>query len=173
MFVLQNKKQTVMKKDEQKLATCLWFDNNGEEAIDFYASIFKDNLKRGDILRWGDVGPGPKGSVLTAVFYLYGQEFFVLNGGPQFKFNEALSINVRCDTQEEIDALWEKLSKGGEKSQCGWLKDKFGLSWQISPPVLTEMLMDKDPKKAGNVMKAMMQMSKIVIKELEKAYNAA
>lgn len=162
-----------MKKNEQKLATCLWFDNNAEEAIDFYASIFKGDLKRGDILRWGDVGPGPKGSVLTASFYLYGQEFIALNGGPQFKFTEALSIYVKCDTQEEIDELWEKLSKGGEKSQCGWLKDKFGLSWQIAPPVLPVMLMDKDPKKAGNVMKAMMEMSKINIKELQAAYDKA
>lgn len=162
-----------MKKNEQKLATCLWFDNNAEEAIDFYASIFKDNLQRGEILRWGDDGMAPKGSVLTASFYLYGQEFIALNGGPQFKFNEAISIFVKCNTQEEIDELWEKLSEGGEKSMCGWLKDKFGLSWQIAPPVLLELLLDKNEKKANSVMKAMMQMSKLNIKEIEAAYEAA
>lgn len=163
-----------MKQNEQKLATCLWFDNNAEEAIDFYTSIFKDNLQRGDILRWGDDGMAPKGSVLTASFYLYGQEFIALNGGPEFKFTEAISIYVKCNTQEEIDELWEKLvADGGEHSVCGWLKDKFGLSWQVAPPVLPEMLMDKNEKKANNVMKAMMKMSKINIRELQEAYDAA
>lgn len=162
-----------MQQNEQKLATCLWFDQNAEEAIQFYTSIFKNNLQQGDVLRWGDVGPGPKGSVLTSTFYLYGQEFLALNGGPQFKFNEAISICVNCDTQEEIDELWEKLSKGGEKSQCGWLKDKFGLSWQIAPRLLSKLLMDKDQKKANNVMAAMMKMSKIVIKDIQAAHDKA
>ncbi len=160
--------------NDQKLATCLWFDGNGEEAIDFYASIFKDNLKRGDILRWGSEGPGPKGSVLTATFYLYGQEFFILNGGPQFKFNEAVSICVNCNSQEEIDVLWQTLTAdGGEPSMCGWLKDKFGLSWQIAPRLLPKLLMDKNEKKANSVMKTMMQMSKLDIRKLQEAYDAA
>ncbi|NII28115.1 VOC family protein [Pseudoflavitalea sp. X16] len=162
-----------MKQNAQKLATCLWFNNNAEEAVDCYESIFKNNLKRSDILRWGDAGGVSKGSVLTSSFYLYGQEFIALNGGPEFKFTEAVSICVNCDTQEEIDELWEKLSAGGEKSMCGWLKDKFGLSWQVTPPVLVEMLLDKDQKKADSVMKAMMQMNKIDIKKLQEAYNAA
>lgn len=162
-----------MNQNEQKLATCLWYNNNAEEAIQFYKSIFKDNLQQGDVLLWGDENPAAKGSVLTSTFYLYGQEFIALNGGPEFKFTEAISIYVNANTQEEIDELWEKLSKGGEKSQCGWLKDKFGLSWQIAPRLLPKMLMDKDKKKAGNVMKAMMKMSKIVIKDLQAAYDNA
>lgn len=157
----------------QKLATCLWFDKQAEEAIDFYASIFKDNLQRGEILRWGDVGPGPKGSVLTATFFLYGQEFVCLNGGPQFKFTEAVSVYIRCKTQAEVDELWEKLSAGGKKSMCGWLQDKFGFWWQIVPEKLLEMIMDKNPKKAAAAMETMMQMSKLDLPKLEAAYNAA
>lgn len=161
-----------MQQNEQKLTTCLWFDkNNAEEAVDFYASIFKDNLKRGDILRWGDVGPGPKGSVLTTSFHLYGQDFLCLNGGPETSLNMAFSIVVNCDTQEEVDELWEKLSAGGEKSMCGWLKDKFGLWWQITPRILPKMLMDKDAKKANNAMAAMMEMTKLDIHKLEEAFN--
>ncbi|AXY74975.1 VOC family protein [Paraflavitalea soli] len=162
-----------MNQNEQKLATCLWFDNNAEEAVQFYASIFKDNLQQGDIMRWPEEKPGHKGAVLTSTFYLYGQEFVALNGGPEFKFTEAVSIMVNANTQEEIDDLWEKLSKGGEKSMCGWLKDKFGLSWQITPRLLPKLLMDKDQKKANSVMKVMMGMSKIVIKDLQAAYDNA
>ncbi len=162
-----------MQQNEQKLTTCLWYDNNAEEAVAFYASIFKENLQKGDILRWGDVGNGPKGSVLTSTFHLFGQEFLALNGGPQVTFNMAVSICVYCNTQAEVDELWEKLSEGGEKSQCGWLKDKFGLFWQITPRILPQMLMDKDQKKANKVMAVMMEMSKIVIKDLQAAYDAA
>ena len=162
-----------MSQNEKKLVTCLWYDNKAEEAIQFYKSIFKDNLQQGDVLLWGDEGHGAKGSVLTSTFYLYGQEFLALNGGPEFKFTEAVSICVNTDTQEESDELLEKLSKGGEKSQCGWLKDKFGLSWQVTPRLLPRLLMDKNQKKADRVMKAMMGMSKIVIKDLQAAYDNA
>lgn len=162
-----------MDQNEQKLATCLWFDTKAEEAVKFYSSIFKGNLQQSDLLLWGDENPAAKGSVLTSSFRLYGQEFIALNGGPEFNFTEAVSICVHTDTQEETDELWEKLSKGGEKSQCGWLKDKFGLSWQVTPRLLPRMLMDKNKKKAANVMKAMMQMSKIVIKDLQTAYDNA
>jgi predicted 3-demethylubiquinone-9 3-methyltransferase (glyoxalase superfamily) len=160
-----------MQQNDPKLTTCLWFDDNAEEAVDFYASIFKDNLKRGDILRWGDVGNGPKGSVLTSTFQLYGQEFLCLNGGKQVTFNMAVSIVVNCNTQDEVDELWEKLSAGGEKSMCGWLKDKFGLWWQVTPVQLPKMLMDKDTKKADSAMRAMMEMTKLEIDELEAAFN--
>src|ERR1700732_725618 len=126
-----------------RITPFLWFDNNAEEAMNFYTSIFK-NSKIGKISRYGDAGPGPKGSVMTATFQLEGQEFIALNGGPVFKFTEAISLFVNCETQEEVDELWEKLSAGGEKGRCGWLKDKYGLSWQINPTVLGEMLNDKD-----------------------------
>ena len=122
----------------QKITPCLWFDNNAEEAVSHYLSIFK-NSKIGQILRCGEAGPGPKGSILTMTFQLEGQEF-MLNGGPVFKFNEAISLSVDCKTQAEVDELWEKLSEGGQKSQCGWLKDKFGLSWQVVPSALIKML---------------------------------
>src|SRR6185295_20216301 len=144
----------------QKITPFLWFDNNAEEAVNHYLSIFK-NSKIASILRCGDAGPGPKGSVLTIAFQLEGQDFIALNGGPVFKFNEAISLSVDCKTQREVDELWEKLSAGGQKSQCGWLKDKFGLSWQVVPSELVEMLQDKDAKKSARVMAAMMQMSKI------------
>ena len=163
-----------MKKNEQKLATCLWFDNNAEEAMLFYESIFKDDFKRGSVLLHGEAGPGPKGTVLTASFYIHGHEFVALNGGPYFKFTEAISLVLRRDTQEEIDELWTKLTAGGgQESMCGWLKDKFGLSWQVVPPVLIEMLQDKNPKKATNVMQVMMKMRKLEIKPLQEAYDAA
>ncbi|PYT58565.1 MAG: hypothetical protein DMG46_11310, partial [Acidobacteria bacterium] len=148
----------------------LWFNGNAEDAMNFYTSIFK-NSKIGRITRYGDAGPGPKGTVMSATFQLDGQEFMALNGGPQFKFTEAISFFVNCETQEEVDELWEKLSAGGQKSRCGWLKDKYGLSWQIIPSALGKMLGDKDPEKSQRVMKAMLQMDKIDIKGLEQAYK--
>ena len=154
----------------QKITPFLWFDENAEEAVNFYVSIFK-NSKIGRITRYGETGPGPKGTVMSATFQLDGQEFMALNGGPQFKFTEAISFFVNCETQEEVDALWEKLSEGGQKSRCGWLKDKYGLSWQIIPSALGKMLGDKDPEKSQRVMKAMLQMDKIDIKGLEQAYK--
>ena len=155
----------------QKITPFLWFDGNAEEAVNFYVSIFK-NSKVLSIARYGEAGPGPKGTVMTAAFQLNGQEFVALNGGPQFKFTEAISFWVRCETQEEIDEMWEKLSAGGAKSRCGWLKDKYGLSWQVVPPILAEMLQDKDAKKSQRVMAAMMQMDKIDIGLLRKAYES-
>jgi len=154
----------------QKITPFLWFDGKAEEAMNFYTSIFK-NSKIGRITRYGDAGPGPKGAVMSATFQLDGQEFMALNGGPQFKFTEAISFFVNCETQEEVDELWEKLSAGGQKSRCGWLKDKYGLSWQIIPSALGKMLGDKDPEKSQRVMKAMLQMDKIDIKGLEQAYK--
>jgi predicted 3-demethylubiquinone-9 3-methyltransferase (glyoxalase superfamily) len=155
-----------------KITPFLWFDNNAEDALKFYTSIFK-NSKVGNVTRYGDGGPGPKGSVMSATFELEGQEFIALNGGPHFKFTEAISMFVSVDTQPEVDELWEKLSAGGQKSQCGWLKDKFGLSWQIIPKALGELLGDKDPRKSQNVMKAMLQMDKIDIARLKDAYAQA
>ena len=154
----------------QKITPFLWFDGKAEEAMDFYTAIFK-NSKIGNVVRYGEAGPGPKGAVMTATFQLDGQEFIALNGGPQFKFTEAISFWVSCATQKEIDEMWEKLSAGGEKGRCGWLKDKYGLSWQIVPPVLGEMLGDKDPEKSKRVMMAMLQMDKIDIKTLKQAYE--
>jgi predicted 3-demethylubiquinone-9 3-methyltransferase (glyoxalase superfamily) len=158
----------------QKITPCLWFDDKAEEAAKFYVSIFK-NSKLGNITRYGEAGAEvsgrPKGSVMTATFEIEGQEFVALNGGPHFKFSEAISFMVKCETQKEIDEMWEKLSQGGEKGQCGWLKDKYGLSWQIVVPVLDEMLQDKDVKKSERVMKAILQMSKIDIKTLKQAYE--
>ncbi len=154
----------------QKITPFLWFDGNAEEAINFYISIFKDS-KIMTVTRYGDEGPGPKGTVMAASFQLQGQEFVALNGGPQFKFIEAISFVVNCETAEEVDEFWEKLSEGGEKSRCGWLKDKYGLSWQIVPTVLPKMLSDKDAGKSKRVMKAMMQMDKIDIKKLKEAYD--
>ncbi|HEX5758188.1 MAG TPA: VOC family protein [Thermoanaerobaculia bacterium] len=156
----------------QKITTFLWFDQNAEEAANHYVSIF-DDAKILSVTRYGDAGPGPKGSVMTVLFQLEGQELVALNGGPQFKFTEAISLSVGCDTQEEIDELWGKLTAGGEEGPCGWLKDKFGLSWQINPPVLIEMLQDPDPEKAKRVMEAMLQMKKIDIARLEEAYASA
>ena len=152
----------------QKITTFLWFDNNAEEAINLYTSIFK-NSKILSVTRNGDGGPGPKGTVLVAAFELDGQQFAALNGGPAFKFTEAISLVVNCETQEEVDYFWEKLSVGGQKGQCGWLKDKFGLSWQIVPTVLPQLLQHKDPQKAKRVMDAMMKMTKIDIQGLREA----
>ena len=156
----------------QKITTFLWFDSNAEEAMNFYVSIFKDS-KIGRVARYGDAGPGPKGTVMAATFYLAGQEFQALNGGPKFKFTPAISLFVNCETQEEVDELWEKLLQGGREDQCGWLTDKFGLSWQIIPTILGKLLSDKDPKKSQSVMRAMLQMKKIDIKKLKQAYDAA
>jgi len=154
----------------QKISPFLWFNDNAEEAVKFYMSIFK-NSKILAIARYGEAGPGSKGSVMTIHFQLEGQEFIALNGGPHFTFNEAISFSIDCETQEEVDELWERLSEGGQKSRCGWLKDKYGLSWQVNPRVLGEMLSDEDPKKAKRVMDAMLQMDKIDIKTLRKAYD--
>ena len=156
----------------QKITPFLWFDGRAEEAMNHYISIFK-NSKVMSVTRYGDAGPGAKGTVMTVAFQLEGQDFVALNGGPQFKFNEAISLVVNCETQQEIDELWKKLSAGGEPSRCGWLKDKFGLSWQIVPAVLGRMLQDKDPQKAGRVMQAMLQMDKIDINRLKQAYEGS
>jgi predicted 3-demethylubiquinone-9 3-methyltransferase (glyoxalase superfamily) len=152
----------------QKISPFLWFDSEAEEAMHFYVSIFK-NSKVGRVTRCGDAGPGPKGTVMSATFQLEGQEFMALNGGPLFKFTPAISFFVSCETQEEVDELWEKLSAGGQPDRCGWLKDKFGLSWQIIPKALGELLGDKDPARASRAMKAMLQMSKIDIAALKQA----
>ena len=154
----------------QKITPFLWFDNNAEEAMNFYISIFK-NSKAHNVARYGDAGPGPKGTVMVASFELNGQKFTALNGGPRFKFTEAISFVIDCKSQEEVDHYWYKLSEGGEESMCGWLKDKFGLSWQVVPDKLIELMQDKDPKKAGNVMQAMMKMKKIEIAVLQEAYD--
>ena len=158
------------KKSKQKIKPFLWFDDKAEEAINFYVSIFK-NSKMVSATRYGEAGPGPKGTVMSATFQLEGQEFYALNGGPHFKFTEAISLFVDCETQQEVDELWEKLSAGGAKSRCGWLKDKYGLSWQIIPSVLGEMLQDKDREKSNRVMQAMLKMDKIDIKKLKQAYD--
>jgi|SRR5665647_216328 len=154
----------------QKITPFLWFNNQAEEAMNFYISVFK-NSKMMSIVRYGDLGPGAKGTIMTAKFLVEGQEFIALNGGPVFTFSQAISFVVNCETQEEIDGLWEKLSASGEKQQCGWLKDKFGVSWQIVPVVLSEMLNDADPAKSQRVMKALLQMEKIDVKILKQAYN--
>ncbi len=154
----------------QKITPYLWFDNNAEEAMNFYLSIFK-NSKVGNVSRYGEAGPGPAGTVMSATFELDGQEFMALNGGPQFKFTEAISLFVNCETQQEVDALWGQLSDGGEESMCGWVRDRFGLWWQIIPSALGEMLGDKDPQKSKRVMEAMLKMSKIEIQALKDAYE--
>jgi len=155
---------------KQKITTFLWFDNNAEEAMSHYVSIFK-NSKIVNVTRYGEAGPGPAGGVMVGTFQLEGQEFAALNGGPRFKFTEAISLVVNCDSQEEVDDLWRKLSDGGTPGQCAWLKDKFGLSWQIVPRVLIELLQDPDPVKSRRVMQAMMQMTKIDIAALQRAHG--
>ncbi len=154
----------------QKIVPFLWFNDQAEAAMDHYISIFPDS-KVLSVMRYGDAGPGPKGTVMSATFQLAGQEFMALNGGPQFKFTEAISLFVNCQTQEEVDELWHKLSAGGEGGPCGWLKDKYGLSWQIIPTALGEMLQDPDAEKSNRVMQAMLQMSKIDIAGLRSAYE--
>src|SRR5881409_2025254 len=146
----------------QKITPCLWFDTEGEEAATFYTSVFP-NSRIVDVARYGEAGPRPAGTVMTVNFELYGQPFLALNGGPQFTFSEAISFQVSCKTQEEVDAFWSKLSDGGEEGPCGWLRDKFGLSWQIVPTVLPELLTDPDREKSQRVMAAMLKMKKIDI----------
>ena len=152
----------------QKITPFLWFDGNAEEATNFYLSIFTNSKLLG-VNRYGDAGPGPKGSVMIATFEINGQEFLALNGGPQFKFSPAISFVVNCENQQEVDHLWEKLSDGGEKRQCGWLQDRYGISWQIVPTAFRELMRDKDPQKTNRVMQAMMKMTKFDIAALQRA----
>ena len=155
----------------QKITTFLWFDDQAEEAVNFYTSLFQD-AKVLEVSRYGEAGPGPEGEVMVINFQLAGQEFTALNGGPQFKFNEAISLVVNCESQAEVDRLWEELTAdGGKESMCGWLKDKYGLSWQIVPTVLGKLASDPDPVKAQRVIQAMLQMRKLDIAELQKAYE--
>jgi len=154
----------------QKITPFLWFDGNAEEAMNLYVSVFK-NSKVVSVTRYGEAGPGPKGTVMSATFQLEGQQFYALNGGPQYKFTPAISLFVSCGTQKEVDQLWDKLSAGGHKDRCGWLQDKYGLSWQIIPSMLGKMLADKNPRKSQSVMKAMLQMDKIDIAKLKQAYE--
>lgn len=156
----------------QKITPFLWFDQQAEEAMNLYVSLF-ENSKIGKIARCGEGGPGPKGSVISVTFQLEGQDFMALNGGPHFTFSPAISFFVSCQTQAEVDELWEKLSEGGEKLQCGWLKDKFGVSWQIIPAVLGELLQDQDPEKSKRVMQAMLKMHKLDIARLRQAHDGA
>ncbi len=155
----------------QRITPFLWFDNQAEEAMNFYVSIFK-NSKTGTVTRYGETGPGAKGSVMTANFTLDGQEFVALNGGPQFPFTEAVSFMVNCESQEEVDYYWDKLSAGGKEVQCGWLKDKFGLSWQIVPTEFFELISKGTQEQSDRVMAAMMKMVKMDLAKLKDAYNA-
>jgi predicted 3-demethylubiquinone-9 3-methyltransferase (glyoxalase superfamily) len=152
----------------QKITPFLWFDGKAEEAARFYASVFK-NSKMLSVSRYGEAGPGPQGSVMTVAFELDGEKFVALNGGPTYTFSPAVSFVVNCETQQEVDHYWERLSEGGEEVQCGWLKDKYGLSWQIVPTVLPELLQDKDPEKRKRVMAAMLKMVKLDIEALKRA----
>jgi predicted 3-demethylubiquinone-9 3-methyltransferase (glyoxalase superfamily) len=156
----------------QKITPFLWFDTEGEDAARFYTSVFP-NSKIGEIARYGSAGPRPEGTVMTVSFELDGQRFVALNGGPEFTFSEAVSFLVNCDTQDEVDSYWSALSEGGEEGPCGWLKDKFGLSWQIVPNRLPELLADPDRERAQRVMEAMLKMKKIEVDELERAAAAA
>jgi len=156
----------------QKITPCLWFDTEAEEAANLYTSVFK-NSRILDVARYGDAGPGAEGSVMTVSFELEGQEFMGFNGGPEFNFNEAVSFQVHCETQDEVDEFWDRLTEGGEESQCGWLKDRYGLSWQIIPTALPELLGDPDPEKAQRAMKAMLEMKKIDIAALRRAAEQA
>ena len=153
----------------QKITTFLWFDKEAEEAAKFYTSIFSDSRIK-EVSRYGEAGPGPMGSVMVVTLELQGQEFMLLNGGPEFKFTEAISLMINCESQEEIDRFWAKLSDGGEEGPCGWLKDRYGVSWQVTPRVLLEMQRDPDRERVNRVVKAMLQMGKIDIKALEDAY---
>ena len=154
----------------QKITPFLWFDDQAEEAMNFYCSIFK-NSKIGSLTRYGEAGPGAQGTVMSATFQIEGQEFIVLNGGPLFAFTEAISFYVNCETQEEVDELWEKLTEGGEEVQCGWLKDKYGLSWQIVPAGLSELLYSQEAEKSRRAMHAMLQMKKLDIEKIRLAYE--
>lgn len=159
-------------KSKQKITPFLWYDSNAEEAVNFYVSLF-DNSKVISFSRYGEGGPMPNGTVMSAVFELEGIQYYAMNGGPMFKFSPAVSLFVNAETQEEIDRLYNALSEGGSKEQCGWLKDKFGLSWQIVPPHLGQMLQDKDPEKAKRVMQAMLKMTKLEIQKLKDAYEGS
>jgi predicted 3-demethylubiquinone-9 3-methyltransferase (glyoxalase superfamily) len=152
----------------QKITTFLWFDNNAQEAMNFYTSIF-ENSKINETSRFGEGGPGADGKFFTGTFQLAGQDFMALNGGPMFKFTEAISLFVSCETQKEVDYFWDKLSEGGQKSQCGWLKDKFGLSWQIVPSILGKLIHGTDPAKRKKVIDVMMKMNKLDIEKLRQA----
>jgi predicted 3-demethylubiquinone-9 3-methyltransferase (glyoxalase superfamily) len=152
----------------QKVTTFLWFNNNAEEAVNFYVSVFK-NSKILASIPYGEAGPGPKGSVMTIEFELDGQEFTALNGGPDFKFNEAMSLVVHCKTQQEVDYFWDKLGEGGQIIECGWLKDKYGVAWQVTPDILLDLIQDSDQQKSQRVMKAMMKMKKLDIDKLQQA----
>lgn len=156
----------------QKITTFLWFNDKAEEAANFYVSLFQ-NSKIDSVSRYGDAGPGAKGSVMTVSFQLEGQKFIALNGGPHFSFTPAISLFVNCESQQEVDGLWDKLSEGGRKERCGWLQDRYGLSWQIIPVALLELMSDPDKQKAGRVMKAMLGMDKIDVEKLEQAARAA
>lgn len=155
----------------QKITPFLWYDNQAEEAAKFYTSIFK-NSKMGTVRRYGEAGPGPKGSAMTVEFQIEGQDFVALNGGPHYQFTPAISLFVKCETQAEVDDLWEKLlSGGGKPNRCGWLQDKFGVSWQVIPTALGKLMGDPDPQKSGRVVRAMLQMEKISIEGLKRAYE--
>jgi predicted 3-demethylubiquinone-9 3-methyltransferase (glyoxalase superfamily) len=156
----------------KKITPFLWFNGNAEAAMNFYVSVFK-NSKVLSVTRYGDAGPGPKGSVMTANFELNGQEFVALNGGPQYTFSPAISFVAPCESQQEVDELWEKLSDGGHEDQCGWVTDKYGVTWQVIPTALMQMLNDKDARKSKSVMQAMLRMKKIDIPTLKQAYDAA
>jgi predicted 3-demethylubiquinone-9 3-methyltransferase (glyoxalase superfamily) len=155
----------------QKITPSLWFDDNAEEAVTFYTALFK-NSKIEAMSRYGDAGPGEKGTVMTIMFQLDGQEFMAINGGPHFTFSPAISFMVNCETQQEVDYLWEQLTDGGKEVECGWLKDKYGLSWQIVPTAFGEMMQDKDPEKVKRVTEAMLKMKKLDIKILREAYES-
>ena len=157
---------------KDKLVTCLWFDTEGEDAARFYTSIFP-NSKLGEITRYGAAGPRPEGTVMTVSFDLMGQEFVALNGGPEYSFNQAISFQIMCDSQEEVDRYWVLLTDGGQEGPCGWLNDRFGVPWQVVPRALPELLQQPDAEKAQRVMQAMMAMKKIEIGELERAAEAA
>ncbi len=160
-----------MGQQKQKITPSLWFDTQGEEAAKFYTSVF-DNSRIVDVTHYGEAGPRPAGTVMTVVFELDGQQFTALNGGPEFTFDEAISFEISCETQDEVDRLWDVLSEGGEKGPCGWLKDRFGVSWQVIPTALPELLADPDPQRTQKAMAAMLQMQKIDVAELERAANA-
>jgi predicted 3-demethylubiquinone-9 3-methyltransferase (glyoxalase superfamily) len=164
----QQRSEGTQRSYKQKITPFLWFDTQAEEAANFYISIF-ENSKIRHVSRYGDAGPGPKGSVMVVSFELEGQEFTALNGGPQFKFSPAISLMVHCDTQEEVDHFWERLGEGGRKDRCGWLQDKYGLSWQIVPTALSRLMSSPDREKAKRVMQAMLKMDKLDIARLESA----
>ena len=156
----------------KKITPFLWFNGNAEEAMNFYVSVFKNSKILG-VTRYGDAGPGPKGTIMTANFELNGQEFVALNGGPQYTFSPAVSFVAHCESQQEVDELWGRLSEGGREDMCGWVTDKYGLTWQVVPTALIQMLNDKDARKSKSVMQAMLQMKKIDVPTLKRAYDAA